>query len=63
MLYTLFILFSGIYLGQEYAVIPSIRILLANLLVYLRTLQDPGVAGVEENIPTYFDRLKNLFFW
>ena len=63
MLYTLFILFGGIYLGQEYDIIPSVKILLANMFLYLRSLKDPtNNLVVDENAPTYFERFKNYFF-
>jgi hypothetical protein len=41
MLYTLFVLFTGIYLGQEFAIIPSVRIIMGNAMIYLRGLPDP----------------------
>jgi hypothetical protein len=65
MLYTLFILSSGVYLGQEYDIIPSIRILVANAMFYLRGLQDPNsrVADtVVDQAPGLFDNIKRFFF-
>ena len=50
MLYTLFILFSGVYLGQEYEVIPSMRILTNNMLIYLNTLKEqPQEQVIQQN--------------
>lgn len=65
MLYTIFILFSGIYLGQEFAIIPSIRVIVANLMVYLRGLPDPNV---QQNIPVenvhgWLHTLRRYLFW
>lgn len=56
MLYTLCILLTGIYLGQEYDIIPSIRILINSTLLYLRTLRDPTML-------TYYERFKKLIKW
>lgn len=39
MLYSLFVLVFGIYLGQEYR-IPNIRLISSNLLKYLERLQN-----------------------
>lgn len=68
MLYTLFILFTGIYLGQEFAIIPSVRIIVANLVVYLRGLPDPAgeqnVRNVIENVGTgWYQTFRRYFFW
>jgi hypothetical protein len=41
MLYTISILLSGVYLGQEYDVIPSIKIIFTNMILYLNTLKEP----------------------
>jgi hypothetical protein len=68
MLYTLFILFTGIYLGQEFAIIPSVRIIVANLAVYLRGLPDPAgeqnVRNVIENVGNgWYQTFRRYFFW
>lgn len=67
MLYTLFVLLTGVYLGQEFAVLPSVRILIANLMVYLRGLPDPNNGGenVRNIIPNagWFATLRRYFFW
>ena len=39
MLYSLFVLVFGIYLGQEYR-IPNIRLISSNLLKYIERLQN-----------------------
>lgn len=66
MLYTLFVLFTGVYLGQEFAIIPSVRIIIANLMVYLRGLPDPNngenVRNVVENAG-WFGTVRRYFFW
>lgn len=67
MLYTLFVLFAGVYLGQEFAVIPSVRIIVANLMVYLRGLQDPN-NGAGENVRNiipngWFATMRRYLFW
>lgn len=60
MLYTFFVLFSGVYLGQEFDIIPSVRIIIANLMVYLRDLPDPVR---EENVANagWFQTVKRYF--
>lgn len=54
MLYTIFLLLSGIYIGQEYAIIPSVRIIGRNLLVYLNTLRIPD----ENEEGSYYERFR-----
>jgi hypothetical protein len=55
MLYELFLIIFGIYVGQEYPALPSVKIAVGNLVVYL---------GQEKNADEssqYFDEfLKNL---
>ncbi len=63
MLYTLFILFSGIYLGQEFAMLPSIRIIVANTMVYLRGLPDPIRGENVVNAAGWFQNVRRYFFW
>jgi hypothetical protein len=46
MLYSVFLLLLGIYFGQEYQIIPSIRIITANMMVYFHQLRDP----IEQNV-------------
>lgn len=41
MLYSIFLLLLGIYFGQEYQIIPSIRIITANIMLYFNQLRDP----------------------
>lgn len=66
MLYTLFVLMTGVYLGQEFAIIPSVRIIIANLMVYLRGLPDPNAA---ENVRRVVDTtgwlatIRRYLFW
>lgn len=56
MLYTLIVLCSGIYLNQEYPdYFPSIRIIMSNVLLYLRTLRD---TETQETQLTYYEQLK-----
>ncbi len=60
-------MFSGIYLGQEFAIIPSVRIVIANALVYFRGLPDPNVGenvrrGVIDN-NGWFATARRYFFW
>jgi hypothetical protein len=43
MLYTLFVLTLGVYIGQEYDNLPAVKLLLRSGLVYLTTnLQTPS---------------------
>lgn len=57
MIYSLILLLSGIYLGQEYAIIPSVRIVFINMLLYLQMLRDPN----EQEVITYYERIKRYF--
>ena len=41
MLYSLTVLICGVYIGQEYNIIPSVRILATSVLVYLQNVRDP----------------------
>lgn len=63
MLYTIFILFTGIYLGQEFVMIPSVRVIVANIMIYLRGLPDPGNQqnGVIAN--GWFQTIRRYLFW
>lgn len=56
MMYTLLVLFSGIYLGQEYVIIPSIRIIGINMFVYLQSLKEP-----ERDIESVMTKLYKFF--
>jgi hypothetical protein len=62
MLYTLSVFITGIYMGQEYDMIPSIRLLFMNLLFYLRGLQHINNQQVNqqviENAPIWFDYIR-----
>jgi hypothetical protein len=65
MLYTIAILVSGVYIGQEYAILPSVRILIANLLIYLKNLREPiedAGAQVVQN-PTIYEKMVKIFWW
>jgi len=57
-------LVTGIYAGQEYEILPSIRILIANILIYLRNLRDPieQAAGHAQNQSIY-ERIVKIFWW
>lgn len=65
MLYTIFILFTGVYLGQEFVIIPSVRIIVANIMVYLRGLPDPGNNQnvIVENAQGWFQTVRRYLFW
>jgi hypothetical protein len=63
MLYTIFILFTGVYLGQEFVMIPSVRVIVANIMVYLRGLPDPGNERVVENAQGWFQTIRRYLFW
>ena len=61
MIYSAILLTLGIYLGQEYQVIPSIKILGLTLYNYLETLrqnQNQTQVNAQLNIFSYF---KNFF--
>lgn len=40
MIYTICILCIGIYLGQEYTIIPSVRSIVDNIMFYLREVNN-----------------------
>lgn len=65
MLYTIFILFTGVYLGQEFTLIPSVRVIVANAMIYLRGLPDPNTPGNVpiENVQGWYQTLKRFLFW
>jgi hypothetical protein len=64
MLYTVFILFAGIYLGQEFVIIPSVRVIVVNLMVYLRGLPDPNVQNVQpEHVNGWLQTIRRYLFW
>lgn len=65
MFYTLFVLVVGVYLGQEYTILPSVRALSFVLLDYLKEIKNK----IEENDPnddkeiklTWQDIVRSLF--
>lgn len=68
MLYTIIVLATGVYFGQEYQILPSVRILIANLMIYLRNLRDPieNVVQAHQNQPIYeqiYERICGVFWW
>ena len=65
MLYTIAILISGVYVGQEYQILPSVRILIMNLLNYLNNLRDPieNVAGQAIQNLSIYERIVKIFWW
>ena len=63
MLYTLSVFITGIYMGQEYDMIPSIRILFMNVLLYLRGLQYiNNQQNVVEHAPNLIDFIRRYLF-
>lgn len=56
MLYSLFVLTVGIYLGQEYAILPSVKILGITILNNLRKISDEN-----NNKETQDETLYNSF--
>jgi len=65
MLYTIAILISGVYIGQEYQILPSVRILMANLLIYLRNLRDPIENAAEQanQNTSIYEKIVKIFWW
>lgn len=66
MLYTIVILVTGVYMNQEYPeYFPSVRILVSNLLVYLRNFRDPienGLAQPRQNPTTIYEKIVKVFW-
>lgn len=62
MLYTLFILLTGVYIGQEYTIVPSVKIVAVYCLNYLNSLKEVQVNQENEEITTYTWLLKKLKF-
>jgi hypothetical protein len=60
MLYTLSVFITGIYMGQEYDMIPSIRILFMNILLYLRGISNNQ--NIVENAPNWVDYIRDFLF-
>ena len=64
MLYTIIILISGIYIGQEYQVLPSMKIIITNLVIYLRNLKDPIETIRDENITQkIYEKIIKMVWW
>jgi len=63
MLYTFFVLFSGIYLGQEFDILPSVRIIMGNLMVYLRGLPDPVRPENVVDAAGWIQTVRRYVFW
>ena len=67
MLYTLFVLFTGVYLGQEFTVIPSVKVLILNLIVYIKnnetinTIDSSDTIDKHNTITGIIDWLKEKF--
>lgn len=57
MLYSLFVLVFGIYLGQEYR-IPNIRLISSNLLRHLEGLTDIKQEQKEQKTTSIFEMFK-----
>lgn len=59
MLYSLFLLTFGIYLGQEYP-IPNIKIISINLLQTLQNVNDPSIRNIDLNKQEFSFTLSSL---
>jgi len=53
MLYNIFLLLLGIYLGQEYQIIPSIKITITNIML---RLSEPIENQINQNVQQNFIR-------
>jgi len=63
MIYSIIVLTTGIYIGQEYDIIPSIRLLCLNVLSYLRNLQEINNPPIQQNnIPTWIIQSIQRYF-
>lgn len=60
MLYTLFILLTGIYLGQEFSVIPSVKIIITNIMINFRGLPAQDNITLFENIDNNNNNNENI---
>jgi len=67
MLYSVCIFVFGVYVGQEVAGFPSIKILCVNFLVYLKRvtdkqLQETNEIADDENLG-FFEKVAKLIWW
>jgi hypothetical protein len=61
MLYSLFLIGFGIFLGQEYTVIPSIKIAVISTLDYIKQVQDTPQPQAQPEFTNYINLFKNYF--
>lgn len=62
MLYTIAILISGVYLNQEYPeYFPSIKILIGNIIFYLKNLREPIQDNIKDNFINNVQTFLNYF--
>jgi uncharacterized protein YqgC (DUF456 family) len=63
MIYTAVVLVIGIYLGQEYTIIPSIKIMLLGMLSYLKQIQEQAQAKeADSSTTTTTEYIVNKYF-
>lgn len=62
MLYSIFMLISGIYVGQEYDVIPSIKLVTINLINYVRNNLENNVENTIIIKETFIQKIIKLLF-
>jgi hypothetical protein len=59
MFYSILLLLSGIYIGQEYHTLPSVRLISITILNYLNNLKNNNENNNENN--NYYNQLFSYF--
>lgn len=62
MLYTIFVLLTGVYIGQEYSIVPSVKIVAVYCLNYLNSLKENADNNLQRNIDVDDDN-GNTYRW
>ena len=64
MFYSIFVLLFGIYVGQEYDVVPSVRLMTLSLLRYIKEnyTNDTNNNPTESNNDTFIYKFLTKFF-
>lgn len=61
MFYTLFIFTLGIYIGQEYSTVPSVKLYLHNALEYIKKYEVDSQQSTQPETIINFEKLTQFF--